>query len=322
VRLVGAEIGGNLECTGGHFSNPEGDALSAERIKVGDHVFLSNGFRGKGRISLAVATVSGGLVWTGADSPRDVIMDLRGAHIGMLWDDPKSWPAKGKLLLDGLVYERIHADAPTKAQTRIEWLKLQPSFLPQPYEQLATVLRDAGHEEEARKILIQKQKDRATVLSRGGRILHRFFGLTVGYGYQPWNAFWIGLFIIGLGWGLFSFGSYKQVMCQTKLMERTVTAGDDNTSVSPDYPKFRPLIYSLDLFLPKINLRQADYWAPNANKEVELSISKRRMIPFTTCLIYYSYAHWLFGWLITPLFIWSVPWLIKRYAGRALGTGH
>ena len=65
MRLVGAEIGGNLECTGGHFSNPEGDALSAERIKVGDHVFLSNGFRGKGRISLAVATVSGGLVWTG-----------------------------------------------------------------------------------------------------------------------------------------------------------------------------------------------------------------------------------------------------------------
>jgi len=49
VRLVGAEIGGQLTCSNGHFSNPkdkpDGFAFNADRMKVGGSVFLDKGFK-------------------------------------------------------------------------------------------------------------------------------------------------------------------------------------------------------------------------------------------------------------------------------------
>src|SRR5207249_10574398 len=68
-------------------------------------------------------------------------------------DEEKSWPGEGKLFLDGFTYDRISEDSPLTAQSRIEWLHRQPhhKFLPQPYEQLASVLRNMGHEREARR---------------------------------------------------------------------------------------------------------------------------------------------------------------------------
>src|SRR6266567_7926377 len=41
VRLLGARIGGNLDCAGGAFMNHGGDALSADRVNVNGNVFLN-----------------------------------------------------------------------------------------------------------------------------------------------------------------------------------------------------------------------------------------------------------------------------------------
>jgi hypothetical protein len=109
--------------------------------------------------------------------------------VGTFWDEKTSWPKAGNLFLDGLVYDEIHHLAPLDAKSRINWLKRQPTgqFLPQPYEQLAGVLRKMGHEDEAANVMIEKNDDiaRRIAFFHPGRWLQFFFKLFVGYGYRP-----------------------------------------------------------------------------------------------------------------------------------------
>jgi len=135
VRLPSARIGKNLECSGGHFKNPlkkdlpeSGDALNAGGVKVGGGVFLREGFTAEGGVLLLVAQIGADLDCRGSAfgvlnaqdaeiGHRLVMNDMQGVNIGtidlrnassdVLIDDEESWPAKGKLLLDGLVYGRI-----------------------------------------------------------------------------------------------------------------------------------------------------------------------------------------------------------------------
>ena len=57
VRLVGANITGELCCTEGHFDNPSGRALDAERI-VAEDVYLDRGFRAHGDVRFNDADVA------------------------------------------------------------------------------------------------------------------------------------------------------------------------------------------------------------------------------------------------------------------------
>lgn len=63
TRLVGAQIGGNLECDGGAFINPpvdlpaSGVALSADGIAIRGNLFLRDKFRAEGEVSLLDAQI-------------------------------------------------------------------------------------------------------------------------------------------------------------------------------------------------------------------------------------------------------------------------
>jgi hypothetical protein len=57
VSLMGATVGGNLECDGGTFSNPNAKAIDADGIKVAGYIFLRNGFKATGEVDLLGATV-------------------------------------------------------------------------------------------------------------------------------------------------------------------------------------------------------------------------------------------------------------------------
>jgi hypothetical protein len=61
VRLLGAEIGGDLDCRRGAFKNPGKDALSADRADVEGGVFLSDGFSAEGKVRLLGAQIGGSL---------------------------------------------------------------------------------------------------------------------------------------------------------------------------------------------------------------------------------------------------------------------
>ena len=61
VSLSGAEIGGQLECTGGRFENRTGHALLAQGARVKGDVFLRDGFHATGEVSLSGADIGGQL---------------------------------------------------------------------------------------------------------------------------------------------------------------------------------------------------------------------------------------------------------------------
>jgi hypothetical protein len=131
VRLLGAQIGGNLDCVGGTF------------MKLIAHT----------------ATITGNFLWTSVRNPEQATLGLRNASAGAIVDDEKRWPAAGQLDLDGFDYQRI-SRGPTAARKRMEWLKRQKDFTPQPYRQLAKVLHSAGDEVGAREVLYEMEHRR------------------------------------------------------------------------------------------------------------------------------------------------------------------
>jgi hypothetical protein len=190
VRFVGARIGGDLDCTGGQFDQAGGDALQINRAFIQGAFFLRQGARVQGTL------------------------DLTGATIGTLHDEAACWPGKGDVLLNRCRYGAF-IDGPVDAPSRLNWLARQSperwgeDFWPQPYEQLATVFRDMGHDDDARAVLIEKERlQRFARRQRAKKPLLRaalgfvdwVLGATIVYGRQPLLAFaWLGLFwIIGV----------------------------------------------------------------------------------------------------------------------------
>jgi hypothetical protein len=173
IFIIGAQIGGDLDCGGGEFINPPvvnatfgGRALSAHRITVGGNIFIRDGFLSAGEVSFQGASIQGNLEATSAKfvgelnlesatvkgavmlstiaEPKNLSLTLTNATVGALADDAVSWPQEGRLLLDGCVYERFSGPAPKDFRTRLNWLARQTPFLPHPYRQVAKVLREEG----------------------------------------------------------------------------------------------------------------------------------------------------------------------------------
>jgi len=288
VSLTGATIGGNLEADGGTFKNSNGDALSAAGIKVTGSVFLRNGFTAEGTVRLRVAEVNGQLevydarldaldfeaahitgpfFWQNIpkDPERRVpYLNLTNAKVGSLSDEEASWPEKGRLRLDGFVYDRI-TDGPTDAKTLLRWLRRQPDelgYLPQPYEQLIAVLRQMGHEDQVAEIAIAKQKDLYEHGDLGwwGWIRSWVLYLAVGYGYEPWRAFLGMAALVIVGTLVFSVARFPSVRVMVPSDKEAYES--DQTVKTPlpyYYPQFNAVVYSLDVIFP-FDLGQKSHW--------------------------------------------------------------
>ena len=167
VWLPGARIGGQLACNGATLSNPGGQALTADRMTVDSYLFL-RGAEVAGEVRLLGARVGGQLDCDGATlsnpggraldlehavvtgpvlmrpAQLDGSIDLTAARVGGWYDDWGTWPTA--LNLEGFVYDAIDAPTVTPKQ-RLGWLRRQQGgYLPQPYEQLASVYRRTGHD--------------------------------------------------------------------------------------------------------------------------------------------------------------------------------
>jgi hypothetical protein len=172
ARFDGARCDGYCDLTGGTFSAPGAAAFSLIGAAVSGPLILREGAR------------IGGL------------LDLRGATVGAMVDDPACWPGPGDLALDRCRYGGF-LGAPTDAATRLRWLALQApgrwgeDFWPQPYRRLADALDDMGHNEDADRVLFEKERlqrraRRLRARSRGARaalwLRDGALRVTVGYG--------------------------------------------------------------------------------------------------------------------------------------------
>ncbi len=170
VSLAGAHIGGRLVCQDSRFSNPDGLALNLFGATVSDTLFVES-VELEGTLNLTAAKTSN------------------------YYDNPASWPEQ--LRLNGFVYDNIEG---ASAKERLEWLLLnERGYSPQIYEQLAAVYRSGGWDEDARRILIEKQRRRSAAGNFATKLWGFLLDWTVGYGYRTWLALvWLaGLLVIG-----------------------------------------------------------------------------------------------------------------------------
>jgi sRNA-binding regulator protein Hfq len=302
VRFLGATIGRDFDCEKGEFINEDGKAIFGDGMGVKGNVFLRGGFKAEGTVSLVGAVVGGHFIWTDVDLTEKTILDLRNAKMGVLWDDEKSWPTQGNLFLDGFVYENIGDYAPKDAKSRIDWLNRQDEkqFRPGPYEQLAKVLEKIGHSEDAKRILIEKEK-KITSLSGFG-LWKRFWRgvvlrFTIGYGHRPWRALWfIGFFIL-LGFIVFG-GGYKAGI---------IVPVEKDAS-----PKFNAFVYSVEMFVPVVDLHMKKYWLPDANKSEILKFKKYSFHIRGDIIRWYMWVHICAGWILTTLWVVGLTGLVKK----------
>jgi hypothetical protein len=250
LALSGARIGGDLDLVGLKLDQQEGIALEADSIQIDGDAALRHAVV-TGGVSLVTARVGGDVDLTGANVSRpgdmavnlnrttvkgafflrtgariDGALSLNGANLGAIVDEPECWPAKGDLLLNRCLYDALLGSA-VESTSRLDWLSRQSpkrwgeDFWPQPYEQLATVFGQMGHNEDKRRVLIEKE--RLARRARRARARHgttrtflalhdAFMGITTGYGRLPLLAV-VWMFVLwGAGTIFYSHLDQKHLM--------------------------------------------------------------------------------------------------------------
>lgn len=320
VDLSFATIRGNLECDGAEFSNSEGPAFNANTANIEGSVYLRDGFRAEGTVNLVAARI-GNLQIRDVIAPERMILDLRLTKVRIFWDDEASWPSAENLFLGGFRYEHLYEKAPFEADSRKKWLGLQSrdKFRPQPYEQLAAVLREMGHERDARQVMIEKNRERAnfTHFPRQGWWWYNVFGRFIGYGYEPWRAFAASVVMTLLGTLLFGIGFKHDLIGPTsenaymKEPDGQLIEKNGHPTISERYPVFNAFVFSFESFVPLLKLDQSASWRPNANRRSAILFFRRRVPYSGSFLRGYLYFHITVGWLLTSLWVGAITGLVK-----------
>ncbi|MES4888516.1 oxidoreductase [Streptomyces sp. NPDC096012] len=217
VRLDDGRFGDAVDLQRARFTLTEDQELSLRRVQTPELRFL-------------------------CDKPQHGKVALSGARIVNLVDRAGSWPEAGNLHMAGFAYENLVPQGPFPLTRRLDWVSAATAeYAPEPYERLASVLRAAGEDEDAREVLLAKQRRRRETLPLAGKLWGFVQDWTVAYGYRPGRAaVWMAV--------LWAAG--------------TLTfAHADHPPVNHDgHPSWSAALFTLDLLLPVIDLGQAGQW--------------------------------------------------------------
>ncbi len=169
-------------------------------------------------------------------------MVLSGAKVVNLMDRADSWPGPGRLHMGGFTYENLVPRGPFPLALRLRWVDAASAeYNPEPYERLAAVLRESGADEDAREVLLAKQRRRRESLPLAAKLWGYAQDWTVAYGYRPGRAaVWMAV--------LWAAGS----LAFARADHPPLKAGE--------HPAWNPALFALDLLLPVIDLGQAGFW--------------------------------------------------------------
>lgn len=374
VRFARAHIGIDLNCSGGQFEPKKDFALNAEGAVVNGNIFLRDEFKATrnvnlmcaqiggdlscvnrvridGLLALLGATIKGKLLLRGVCSPVRVL--AHGLEVGYLEVSGSSW-AKGSVLT-GLVYKSLGGEDPIDAAEWIRWLKLQHdhdlgedeakrSFRPQPWKQLQKVLREMGHDADAREVGVayEDQLRKADQIgqitnakdgNRWGpklrrqslRVLHWLFGFLAGYGYHPLRLFMslvgVWLFCGGMYWWLAlsphnAIGPTDPLVFQNNAYAACAEKENGTwvlcAQLPAEYTAFSSLAYSLDILLPLVDLGQEKRWGPLVPTPTSeffcelLSFSTQHLVRLL------NWFQILYGWVASLLFVAIVSGMARR----------
>ncbi len=326
VKLCGATVKGRLQCSGGVFNNAvaysePGYALIAEGINVRDSVLLNDSFSANGIVNFFNARIDQTFLLENVIKNPGFKLFLTNAYAETMVVYESGWPVKEMLDIKDFTYENFiyHLPKTKKTQKVIEWLELnEPPFSPQPYRLLAKVLENKGREIEARDIRIEMNNQlRKESPDKKRRIWLSFTGWLIGYGYKPFKVWKIALVIWLLGALFYMFGNQLQVMQPySKFAHQDY---DRHVFELYEYhPKFCALVYSLDVFLPIVNLHQEESYRPATEPPLDykenvltdwLVDPVRRATGYF--LIIWMYFQILSGWLLTTMLVGGLTGLIR-----------
>jgi hypothetical protein len=324
VNFVSAQISKSLDCSNGKFNNKEGYALNCDGTKIKGGVFLRDGFEANGKVNFHSSYISKSLVFTNAKNIA--YLNLNSAHISRLDFDINNVET---IDLDGFVYE--HLDMTKQDFTSpAKWLEKMPKekdFKPQPYKQLAKVLRDMGHHRDADDIMIEYNEQ---LTKKDFSPFKWIYGITAGYGYKPMNIF-ITMFGIWLICGLFYWNASKVAVfapnnplvfqnknCYECNVEENGTAWSDilsyekynttnnwvlNEKLEGEYTTFNPFWYSLDVILPIVDLQVEKDWGQY------VSMNDWTLNDFTRWLMWFEI---IVGWMYSLILVAILSGLAKN----------
>ena len=241
INLFGAVIGSTLEFDGATLSDPAWKCLRAPGLTVKNSVSFTEGFKASGEIDLARSHV-GGELWLTETAFTDGMLDLGGAEIGQLHAEPESLP--GRLRLNGLTYTSLQPYLP--ALQRLEILGRDiDGYQPQPYEQLAAYYRALGYDEQARTVLLAKQRRRREGLTAASKAWRYLQDAAIGYGYRPARALIWLIVLVGLTAAYF-------------------TAYPPHATKGSSHAQFQPIIYASYAVVPILNIGQPNPYPASA----------------------------------------------------------
>jgi len=332
VRLVGATINGQLNLAKAELNGKDndGNALIADRLRVGGNANLGRSRVAKGAVRLAGASITGqldltdtelkgtdkfgnALVADGLQVTGDALvdqlkvvagakLDLRDGRLGNLvleGDVPRSGWHRHNFL--GLRYEQIHGGPARSARQGARLLRnADRPRAAQPYWQLADYYARVGNDSASRRLRV-----RSNVLQSRARLRSwpRFlYGMTTGFGYYPFlTLLWLAVFI---GIDTVAVSAHSSDFIPTKAPTISAPLAKDQKPISSSvcdsrYPCFEPGLYATDTVIPVISLGQQEAWRLDDSRA---GIGIQATLLFTSAL----------GWILTTLLIGGVGGLLRR----------
>lgn len=346
AHLGFANITGNLDCGGGEFINPEKYAFAVNGAKMGNLRMTSNNgspFVANGDVGLIAAEIDISCNCEGGHFDGDIIAEsakigkslfwrkvrgrgtvgLQGAAAGIFDYDDEQSLGGFNFILDGFSYRQFAEHK--EVQSRLKWLDSRPAkmpFSPHPFEQAAKVLFAMGYNNDAREVLLKKER----LLTKHGKLpfwrkyLWRpIWNLLAGYGHQLWRTFFGAAVFIAAGAYLYDFADrecritpHQPIAVLNEKYEfirpgKECTDAHRPTSVMakkyPDYPRFDAWAFSLDVFIPVFALHQESHWYPQ-QQEGDTNVFLRWL----------RLLYWIqigAGWILTSLLVLTITGLLR-----------
>ena len=283
VSILGATIGGQLRCSGATLSNPDGNALIMDGAEVKGDILLDLAYADseEPRVFRLSGTHFGRLRLVFVEechseaAKLNTVLALEGATYGGLYAEDRSssvpekhsfwvkrcqnfWTTiRGTRQLQqnpGKLYRSILID-----QQRLPENEIYPAT----YTTVAQVLRDAGNEQLAKELLIEKNRQLTKERPIYVRPFSWLLDITVGYGYRPRLAILWALAVYLGAVALFSVAVHHHGIVATPLFGTTGSPTPLH-SIS-GYPTFSSWNYAFGaLLVPFVHLPGVDAWRANA----------------------------------------------------------
>jgi hypothetical protein len=322
-RLDGVTIEGTLDFEDGKFESTNDLAIYCQECRILGRIVFRN-VECSGGVSL-IGTTAAALCDDEQSWSAPIL--LHGFRFERIDDGPT---------------DAVRRIAWLKKQQLVEAGKL---FWPQPWEHLAYILRQMGYVEEGRLIAMEKQREmrrhnvigsrkpvyvgaapmmaldraRVRVINRFERFLHRLYGALAGYGYRPLRTFmlmtlfWLiaaGVFAAAEARGLFvpsaasllTDSEFKACGPRAEGLIRWTRC----PRLPRDYTTFDPLMYSLDVILPLVDLKQEGDWEPLVRRGPGWRMWNGLLVRGI------MWAEILFGWIGSLLIVSALGRLVQK----------